>query len=104
MHIVVLVTAKDKEEAGAIADGLIAERLAACVNIIDNVQSRFRWEGKADQSREALLIIKTEERLFEPLAAKVKELHSYDVPEIIALPIVKGSADYLQWITDSVKK
>ena len=100
-YIVVLVTAGSKEEAQKIARGLLEEKLAACVNIIDGVESHFWWQGKIDIVKEALLVIKTKKELFNKLAKKVKSLHSYSVPEIIALPIVTGNTEYLNWINDS---
>lgn len=103
MHIVVLVTASSKEEANKIARGLLEEKLAACVNIVEGLESRFWWQGKIDSAKEALLIIKTRKALFNKLAKKVKSLHSYTVPEIIALPIISGSKAYLDWINDCTK-
>ena len=100
-HIVVLVTAGSKEEAQKIARGLLEEKFAACVNIIDGVESHFWWQGKIDIVKEALLVIKTRKELFNKLAKKVKSLHSYSVPEIIALSIVTGNTEYLKWINDS---
>ena len=102
-HIVVLVTAGSKEEAQKIARGLLEEKLAACVNIIDGVESHFWWQGKIDIVKEALLVIKTKKELFNKLAKKVKSLHSYTVPEIIALPIIAGNKGYLNWINDSTE-
>ncbi len=84
-----------------IARALVEERLAACVNV-SQVKSYFAWEGKLSSDQEELMIIKTERRTVEPLRKRIKELHSYQVPEIIALPIVKGDEAYLQWISDSV--
>jgi periplasmic divalent cation tolerance protein len=78
----------------------VDERLAACVNRLGPVQSVYRWEGKIEQSEEQLLIIKTERRLFAALEKRVRELHSYSVPEIVALPIIDGSQDYLRWLGD----
>jgi len=101
MYIVVLVTASSKEEAQKIARGLLEEKLAACVNIIDGLESHFWWQGKIDSAKEALLVIKTKKELFNKLAKKVKSLHSYSVPEIIALSIVTGNTEYLKWINDS---
>jgi len=102
-HIIVLVTTKDKKEASQIAQGLLEAKLIACANIIEGIQSLFWWQGKIDSSQEALLILKTKKVLFKKLAARVKSLHSYKVPEIIALPITQGSNEYLQWIDSSVR-
>jgi len=101
-YITVLVTTKDKQQARAIAQGLLKAKLIACANIVDGIESLFWWQGKIDTSKEALLILKTRKSLFNELAAKVKALHSYDVPEIIALPIAAGEGKYLKWIKDSV--
>lgn len=101
-YIVVLVTAKDKKEAAKIAQGLLQAKLIACANIIDGVQSLFWWQGKIDSSKEVLLILKTKKTLFRKISAQVKSLHSYQTPEIIALPIVNGSEDYLSWVSSSV--
>ncbi|HLF18263.1 MAG TPA: divalent-cation tolerance protein CutA [Candidatus Omnitrophota bacterium] len=103
MYIVVLVTAKDKRQAKAIAKKLLKEKLIACANIVENVQSLFWWDGKIDGSKEALLLLKTKRGLFGKLAKAVKALHTYDVPEIIALPIIKGYNPYLRWIGKSTK-
>lgn len=97
---VVFITAKDKEEAQKIADSLIIKKLAACVNIIDKIESKFWWEGKVDSSLEVLLIVKTKESLFEKLRAEVRSMHSYEVPEIIAMPIVAIDKDYEKWLKD----
>lgn len=103
MHIVVLVTAANKKEAQKIASGLIRKKLAACVNIVDTVNSIFFWQGKAQKSKESLLIIKSTKAKFPRLAGLVKSLHSYDLPEMIALPIVAGYKPYLRWINESVR-
>ena len=103
MFIVVLVTASSKEEANKIAQGLLQDKLAACVNIIEGIDSRFWWQGKIDSTQEVLLVIKTRKTLFNKLAKKVKSLHSYTVPEIIALPIISGNKTYLDWINDCTK-
>ncbi len=102
-YIVVLVTAPGEDEGEKIARMIVEERLAACVNVLPGVKSCFWWEGKVDEAKEVLLIIKTERRLFDRLQQAVKGAHSYSVPEIIALPVVAGNADYLGWIRDSVK-
>jgi periplasmic divalent cation tolerance protein len=101
--IVVLITCGSEEEAAKIANSLVEERLAACVNIISPVRSTYRWEGKIRDEREWMLIIKTQKRRFEELEKKVKSLHSYSVPEIIALPIVEGSASYLKWLEENTE-
>jgi periplasmic divalent cation tolerance protein len=100
-YIVVLVTAKDKKEANKIACGLLETKLIACANIIGGVQSLFWWQGKIDSSKEVLLVLKTKKNLFKQVSAKVKSLHSYQTPEIIALPLADGSKDYLSWINSS---
>ena len=101
-YIMVFVTAKDKPQAQKIADGLLKDRLAACVNIIRDVRSFFWWQGKIDEAGEVLLVIKTKKVLLKKVVLKVKALHSYDVPEVIALPVVGGNYDYLKWIDESV--
>jgi len=98
--IVVYVTAGSPAEGDRLARALVDERLAACVNRLGPVQSVYRWEGKIEQSEEQLLIIKTQRRLFAALEKRVRELHSYSVPEIVALPIIEGSQDYLRWLGD----
>jgi periplasmic divalent cation tolerance protein len=101
--IVVLVTCGSLREARAIARILVAQRLAACGSIAQApVQSIYRWKRKVESAKEFLLILKSSRRRFAALAAAIRELHSYDVPEIIALPVAAGSAPYLQWLTESV--
>ena len=103
--IVVLVTCGSAKEARRIARALAEARLAACGNVIEApMRSIYRWKGKVEAAREYLLILKTSRRRFAALETMVKRLHSYDVPEIIALPIVAGSEDYLHWIDDCTKK
>jgi periplasmic divalent cation tolerance protein len=97
-EIIVFITAPSEDEAAKIATAVVETRLAGCVNIIKNIRSIYRWEGKIENEDEVLMIVKTRKELFKSLAKKVKELHSYSVPEIIALPIVDGSEDYLQWL------
>ncbi len=103
MYIVVFVTASSEEEAQKIASGLLKERLVACANIIEQVKSHFWWQGKIDKANEALLILKTRKALFNKLVKKIKSLHSYEVPEIIALPIIAGNKHYLSWINESTR-
>ena len=96
--VVVLITVGDPEEARRIADALMDRRKAACVNIVPQVTSIFRWEGNVEDEKESLLVVKTRAELFPELKALVSGIHSYEVPEIIALPIVDGNAEYLEWI------
>lgn len=101
--IVVLVTCGSAKEAQRIARALVEARLAACGNILEApVHSIYRWKGKVESAREYLLIIKTSRRRFAALGDAVKRLHSYDVPEIISLPVAAGSTAYLNWIATSV--
>jgi periplasmic divalent cation tolerance protein len=97
-YIVILVTAGSETEAETIAKTLVEERLAACVNIINPIRSLYRWEGKIADDREWLLIIKTQAARFATVEARVKALHSYQVPEVIALPILAGAEGYLRWL------
>ena len=100
--IVVYVTAGSAQEADQLAQALVGERLAACVNRIKSIQSVYRWQGQVEQNEEELLIIKTRKELFPALEKRVRELHSYSVPEIIAVPLVAGSAGYLGWLQEQV--
>ena len=100
---VVLVTAASRQEAEAIATSLVQSQLAACVSLLP-IHSIYTWQGELHQEEEWQLLIKTELAQFQTLETKIRELHSYKVPEIIALPIVAGSQPYLQWISEQVKK
>ena len=97
-YIVVLVTASSKKEAKKITNVILEKKIAACVNMIPGIKSLFHWKGKIDKASEVLLIIKTRKDLFKKLEKIVKQNHSYAVPEIIALSVVQGSKDYLDWI------
>jgi periplasmic divalent cation tolerance protein len=97
-RIIVLITAGSEEEVNRIAESLVKEKKAACVNIVPRVDSLFWWEGKIDSARESLLLVKTKASLFSEIVELVKRIHSYEVPEIIALPIIAGSEDYLKWL------
>ena len=101
-HIVVLITSESIEEADHIARVLLEKKKVACVNIIRGIDSYFWWEGKPDLARENLLIAKTKSALLPEIIALASKLHSYDVPEVIALPITGGNQDYLNWIEQSV--
>lgn len=96
--ILVLATAGSEAEAETIAKALVEERLAACVNIVSPLRSIYRWEGKIADDREWLLVIKTQAERFLDLETKIQALHSYQVPEVIALPIVQGAEGYLRWL------
>jgi periplasmic divalent cation tolerance protein len=102
-EIVVLVTAGSEAEATNIARALVEQGLVACVNVLPGVRSIFPWEGKVTEEREFLLIAKTVSQAFEQVATVVKSLHSYSVPEVIALPIQHGLPEYLSWVRDVTK-
>lgn len=103
-NLVVLVSTASIEEARSIAHRVVAERLAACASIVEQVQSIFRWEEKITSEAESLIILKTSGARFTELQARIKSLHSYSVPEIIALPIVAGSEQYLAWLGKETQK
>ena len=100
--LLVLTTCADAAEADKLAGALIEERLAACVNRVDGVMSTYRWESRLQRDKEILLLIKTTEARFDDLQLAITRLSSYDVPEIIAVPVRKGSKAYLDWLVDSV--
>lgn len=100
-ELIVFVTAGNGEEAARIAESLVSERLAACVNIVAGVESVYRWEGKVTRDSEVLLIIKTTDGRYGELEDRVKQLHSYSTPEVIAYRVERGSPDYLRWLRDS---
>ncbi|MCX5711054.1 MAG: divalent-cation tolerance protein CutA [Candidatus Omnitrophica bacterium] len=102
MYTVIFITAANKKQARAIAEALISKKLAACVNIIDKVESLFWWKGKIESAREVLLIVKSKSGKLPKIIKTVKANHSYQVPEIISLPIKAGDAAYLRWINDSL--
>ena len=104
MYSVMLVTTKNVREAKKIAKALLAEKLVACANIVKGVESLFWWEGKINQANEVLLILKTRKSLVKRVVKMVKKLHSYSVPEIIALEIKEGYNPYHKWINDSTLK
>ncbi|RJO64642.1 MAG: divalent-cation tolerance protein CutA [Candidatus Omnitrophota bacterium] len=104
MYAVILITASGKKEARTIARSLLKNRIAACVNVIEGIDSYFRWQGKIDSAREVLLIVKTRKKLIPEVIRQVKSLHSYEVPEIISLPITKGYAPYLSWIAHECRR
>jgi len=103
MHIVILITASKKKEAKKIAAKLLKEKLVACVNIVDKVESFFWWQGKIDKAAESLMVIKSTKAKFGKIVKAVLSVHSYTVPEIIALPIIAGHKPYLDWIDASIR-
>ena len=103
MNVVVFITALNKKQADSIAKNLLKERLCACVNIVEKVDSLFWWRDSIDKAKESLLIVKTKRALISKLIKRVKSLHSYEVPEIICLPIIEADKEYLDWL-DSVTR
>lgn len=102
-YIQVFVTIDDAAKAEEIAEKIVGKRLAACVQIAGPVTSLYRWEGKVNKDREWLLIIKSSEKLYDELESELIKLHTYDTPEILALQVVKGSIDYLNWLNMELK-
>lgn len=100
--IVVMTTTGSRSEADKIASGIVERNLAACAQIVGPISSVFRWEGAVQQSEEWLCLLKSTRHFYPQLEAAIRELHSYDVPEIIALPVAGGSADYLHWLHASL--
>ena len=100
--MVVLTTCGNDEDAGALARALVERRLAACVNAVSNVASTYRWKGEVQQDRETLLIIKTTAPRLAAVEKTIREKSKYDLPEVLALPVHAGGADYLAWIRESV--
>ena len=101
--VIIFVTAASRREGKKIARHLVEAKLAACVNILQPMESIYLWEGKIADEREVLLIIKSSRELFAEIKAEISRIHSYRTPEIISLPIIDGSRNYLQWLSDSVK-
>jgi periplasmic divalent cation tolerance protein len=100
--IAVFMTAANREEAGRLAEMLVGERLAACVQILPELQSVYRWQGKVERQQEVLLIAKTISSKFAALESRVRALHSYETPEIVAVPLIAGSASYLAWLSAAI--
>jgi periplasmic divalent cation tolerance protein len=101
-HLQVMTTAGSEEEAGRIAALLVERRLAACVQVVGPIASRYRWQGEVEEAREWQCLAKTTGAAYKAVEAAIREAHSYDEPEIIATPIVAGSAGYLAWIGENV--
>ncbi len=102
MHVLVYITASNIMEANGLIEALIKERLAACANVIEGVKTTYWWKGKIERDSESLIILKTREEKLDALIERVKQLHRYENPEIIAVPILKGSDDYLKWVDDAL--
>ena len=101
-QFLVYITTSGQDESKDLAEKAVREKLAACANIYPEIQSVFRWEGKLENSKESVLILKTDESQLENLMEKVKQWHSYDCPCVVALPIAGGNADFLKWIREQV--
>ena len=101
--IVIFITVAGIEEARKLARVLVDQRQVACANIVPTVKSLFRWQDKVEEEEEALMVLKTRASLFPEIVAQVKKQHSYEVPEIIALPIAAGNPDYLDWIDETTR-
>jgi periplasmic divalent cation tolerance protein len=102
--IVVFMTAANGEEATRLAEMLVGSHLAACVQILPEIESVYRWEGKIERASEILMLVKTTKDRFVDLDREVRALHSYDTPEIIAIPVVAGSESYLKWLTQATAR
>lgn len=101
--IQVFTTTETKDEAQAIARALVEERLAACVQVVGPISSTYWWEGEVETAEEYLCLIKASSALYDELEAAVKEIHPYDTPEILAMPVAAGNADYLKWLQEELK-
>jgi len=99
----IYVTTSSREEALRIGRDVVADRLAACANVLPGITSVFRWQGDVQEDRETAMILKTRSDLVERLTARVKELHSYDCPCVVALPITDGNPDFLRWIVEETR-
>jgi periplasmic divalent cation tolerance protein len=100
--IIVFVTVPGLREGSRISKAILTSRLAACVNVIPGVQSIYKWKGKIVQEKEAMLVLKTTRLRYRKLEQKIKELHPYEVPEVIAIPLICGSSQYVEWVTREV--
>ncbi len=102
MNAVVLITTPTKKEAESLTDRLLKQKLAACVNLLP-IASHYWWKGKIEDAEETLMLVKTQRSLISQIVRLVQKYHSYEVPEVIALPIIQGNQKYLQWIAETVK-
>jgi len=102
-YIQISTTTEAKSDAESIADALLNQKLAACIQIIGPIQSHYHWKGKQEKSEEWLCLIKTREELYLQVENTIKSIHPYETPEIIAIPIIAGSPEYLKWINSETK-
>ena len=102
-YILVLNTCNSEEIASSVAESLVSKQLAACVNIVNGVESVYQWQGKIARDKELILLIKTRQSLFSLVEAELKHLHDYELPEIIAVPIESGEKNYLNWIKSATR-
>ena len=102
-NILVFLTVASKKEAKKIMRILLDRHLIACANLLGPVESQFWWKGKIEEAKETMVVMKSDDKLFQKLSETIKHVHSYEVPEILAVPIVKGWQPYLRWLNDSVK-
>ncbi|MDP3790795.1 MAG: divalent-cation tolerance protein CutA [Candidatus Omnitrophota bacterium] len=100
--ISITVSCASRQEARKIVNRLLAKKLVACANIVSGIESKFWWKAKIDSAKEVLIVMKTRRSNFKKIETEVKKMHSYEVPEIIAIPIIAGSKDYLDWISRTV--
>ena len=103
MFCVVLTTVKNRAEAKRLAEKLVSEKLAACVSAVPNVTSVYRWRGKVERAREVLVVAKTSKKKLDRLIPRIKELHSYEVPEVLAMRVERGLPEYLKWLGESLR-
>jgi len=102
-HIQVFISCQDSSEAKKLVESLLADQIIACAQVIPIVESFYRWQGQIVNDRECLLMLKTRQRHFAAIEQRVRALHSYDVPEIIAVPLVEGSTEYMKWIDEQTQ-
>ncbi len=98
-----LTTVKNRADAKRMAEKLVSEKLAACVSVVPNVASVYRWRGKIERAREAMLVVKTSDKKLDGLIDRIKDLHGYEVPEVLVLRIERGSPEYLKWVEENLK-
>jgi len=103
MFSLVLTTVKNRAEAKRLSEKLVSEKLAACVSVLPSVSSTYRWRGELERARENLLLIKTSDEKLDRLIPRIKELHSYEVPEVLVVPIERGLPEYLKWLEESLR-